>query len=249
MAAIVGSQTDTERTRIVRAEGTNTRGHLTDSAYAYMKERLLEGHYSPRERISPEDVMEAIGTSRQPVMDAMRRLSVEGFVKVVPQVGCLVAVPDARDVADFLRLLASLEGTCLEMAAERATDEEIDVLKRTVTNFMSVANGQLNAEQLGHEFRLHNREFHHQLYSIAHSDVVSNLVVSLSDRADFYIANAFGTHSFGVRFHQAVEEHRRIAEVLSWRDPVAGRRVIESHVIAFIDALGAVAGDGGQVGA
>ena len=159
------------------------------------------------------------------------------------QVGCLVALPDAQEVADFLCLLALLEGTCVEMAAERVTDQSVDGLKRLVTEFIAVADGQLDAEQLAHAFRLYDRDVHQRLYSIAHSDIVSSLVVGPSDRADFYIADAFGTHSFSFRFHHTVEEHWRIAEVLSWWDSAAGRRVIKSHLVSFIDALGSAAQD------
>ena len=65
---------------------------------------------------------------------------------MIPQVGCLLALPDTQEVADFLRLLALLEGPCAEMAAERATDQSVDGLKSPVTEFMAVADGQLNAE-------------------------------------------------------------------------------------------------------
>ena len=170
----------------------------------------------------------------------------KGFPKVMPQVGCLVALPGTQEVADFLPVLALFEGTCVEMAAERATDQSVDGLKRLVTEIMAVDDGQLDAEQLAHAFRLHDRVVHQRLYSIAHSDIVSSLVVGPSDRADLYIANAFGAHSFSFRFHHALEEHRRIADVLSWRDPAAGRRVIKSHLVSFIDALGSAAQDGEQ---
>ena len=162
------------------------------------------------------------------------------------QVGCLVALPDAQEVADFLCLLALLEGTCVEMAAERATDQSVDGLKRLVTKIVAVDDGQLDAEQLAHALRLHDRDVHQRLYSIAHSDIVSSLVVGAGDRADFYIADAFGTQSFSFRFHHAVEEHRRIAEVLSWRYPAPGRRAIKSHLVSFIDALGSAPQDGEQ---
>lgn len=215
----------------------NTRGRLTDAAYEFMKERLLEGRYSPGERIAPESVMDAIAASRQPVMDAMRRLSVEGFVDVVPQVGCLVVQPDRREIGDFLRMLASIEGTCAELAAERATDAELEELQLKVREFTAHLSTDQSSDSLAHAFRLHNRDFHHHLHSIAHSDMVAGLTASLSDRADFYIATAIGTRPFGMRFWEAVEEHRRIAEVLTWRDGPTARRVIESHVMSFIDTL------------
>ncbi|WP_285415055.1 GntR family transcriptional regulator [Variovorax sp. efr-133-TYG-130] len=215
----------------------NTRGRLTEAAYDFLKEGLLEGRYAPGQRIALDSVADAIGASRQPVMDAMRRLSSEGFLSVVPQVGCLVVQPDKREIADFLRMLASIEGTCAELAAERATDAELELLQLKVKQFSDQMRDGLLLEEHAHAFRLHNRDFHHLLYSFAHSEMVSTFAASMSDRADFYIAAAIGTKPFGERFWEAVEEHRRIAEVLTWRDGPAVRRVIETHVLLFIDNL------------
>lgn len=226
--------TDTNSPR----DGTsNVRGHLTEAAYEYMKERLLEGKYSPRERISPDSVMEAIGASRQPVMDAMRRLSVEGFVTVVPQVGCIVSIPEVSEIADFLRILASIEGMCASLAAQRASDQEILELQQLVEQFKQAVDSAADEETLAHEFRLHNRHFHGCLYKMAHSETVRAVAASLSDRADFYIANASGQVVFANRFADAVEEHRRVAEAVSWRDPEVACRVTTSHILAFIDPL------------
>ncbi len=217
--------------------GGNGRGHLMVAAYELLKERLLEGRYRPGERISPDEVMGSIGASRQPVMDAVRRLAAEGFINVVPQVGCLVAKPEPRDIGDFLRMLAALEGTCLELACERATGEEIAFLGEIVRRFRCTLDAGADRARAARAFRLHNREFHHYLYAMAHSGIVFDLATSLSDRADFYINTSLGAHSFEARLEDALEEHRRIAEVVSWRDSQAGRRVIEAHILAFIDSL------------
>ena len=45
-----------------------------------------------RIRISIEEVKAEFGVSKQPVMDAMRRLEATGIVQIVPQSGCRVAL-------------------------------------------------------------------------------------------------------------------------------------------------------------
>lgn len=221
-----------------REPAAPSRGHLMEAAYQLIKERLLEGKYAAGERVVPEEVMSYIDASRQPVMDAMRRLATEGFLNIVPQVGCLVAQPDAQQISDFLRMLASIEGTCIELACERASDEEIQALQHIVVAFEAKLLTLPSSADLAHEFRVHNRVFHDHLHTIAHAEIVRELAVSLNDRADFYIGSAHGAHSFAVRNREVIEEHRRIAEVLSWRDALTARRIIEMHVLAFIDSLG-----------
>lgn len=96
------------------------RGQLMEQAYQTTKLRLLTGGYRAGDSISVEDLVAELGTSRQPVMDALRRLATERFIEIIPQVGVRVVVPDRRDVLDFFRLLAATEAVCAALAAERA---------------------------------------------------------------------------------------------------------------------------------
>ena len=52
--------------------------------YDLLKERLHEGEYQAGERLPVESLKTESGVSKQPVMDAMRRLSSEGLVEIIP---------------------------------------------------------------------------------------------------------------------------------------------------------------------
>src|SRR5262249_26219990 len=79
------------------------------SAYAYLKERIIGGAYDRDEWIPVETVAADLAVSRQPVMDAIKRLSVEGFVEIVPQVGSRVRRYSERDIRDFFVFFAQSE--------------------------------------------------------------------------------------------------------------------------------------------
>ena len=66
-----------------------------------LRERLLAGSYPVGSRISIEEVKAEFGVSKQPVMDAMRRLEATGIVEIVPQSGCRVAHYSARRSGTF----------------------------------------------------------------------------------------------------------------------------------------------------
>ena len=61
-----------------------------DLALAYLKGLLLDGGLEPEQVISTEDVGRSLGISRGPATDAIKRLARDGFIDVVPQVGCRV---------------------------------------------------------------------------------------------------------------------------------------------------------------
>ncbi|WP_089245593.1 GntR family transcriptional regulator [Rhodococcoides kyotonense] len=52
-----------------------------------MKKRILDGRCKPGSRISIEEVRWEFGVSKNPVMDAMRRLETTGFAQIVPRSG------------------------------------------------------------------------------------------------------------------------------------------------------------------
>src|SRR6185295_18548670 len=74
---------------------------LHDLAYAYLKGLLLGGGLDPGDQISSEGVGRALSISRAPASDAIRRLTVEGLLEILPQVGCRVVRPVPGEVKDL----------------------------------------------------------------------------------------------------------------------------------------------------
>jgi len=78
-----------------------TGGPLNHAVYDLLKERLLEGDYAAGTRLPTDDLRLQLGVSKQPVMEALRRLSADGMIEIVPQVGCLVTGYDLHEIEDF----------------------------------------------------------------------------------------------------------------------------------------------------
>src|SRR5215813_9706646 len=93
-----------------------------------LKERLLDGRYRVGSRISIEDVKAEFGVSKQPVMEAMRRLEATGLVQIVPQSGCRVAGYSAAEIRDFFNLFSRFEGEIAAAAAARRADAQLPEL-------------------------------------------------------------------------------------------------------------------------
>ena len=108
---------------------TQKRGRLAEYAYEYTKGLLVEGSLQPGERVRVEEVVAQLNTSRQPVMDAFKRLASEGFIEIIPQVGCRVVTPNREEIEDFFLILTGIESTAAEVAATRRTPEEITDLR------------------------------------------------------------------------------------------------------------------------
>lgn len=216
------------------------RGRLADGAYEYLKARLLDGGFAPGERIPVDDVVRALKVSRQPVMEAVKRLAGEGFLEIVPQVGCKVVVPEQREIEDFFRVFSATEGLCAELAATRASRAELDALAAVAAELELTPS--MGPEQRGQAYRRHNREFHAEIHRLAHSMTIHAIARELWDRADFFINTSIGTVPFVMRVEDAVSEHRDILAAIRRRDGALARRRMEEHVFAFATAMRSGAG-------
>ena len=67
-----------------------------------------------------------LSISRAPVSDAIRRLTVEGLLEVLPQVGCRVVRPVPAEVKDLYEIFGATEGVIARLAAERRSAAEAD---------------------------------------------------------------------------------------------------------------------------
>ncbi|HET7028800.1 MAG TPA: GntR family transcriptional regulator [Candidatus Limnocylindrales bacterium] len=98
---------------------------LQERTYQSLRGALLDGEYLPGERIYEAAVAQALGVSRNPVREAVRRLQQDGLLEVRPHYGIYVTSIPADEIEDIYRIRAALEGTASGLAAERMSDAEI----------------------------------------------------------------------------------------------------------------------------
>ena len=118
---------------------------LRDHVYDHVKQLLFTGIYRPGMQIEVEKIAGTLDVSRQPVMDALKRLNFEGFVTIVPQVGCRVRTYRAEEVTDFFRVVADVEALSAELAAKRAMPDDIVRMQVISAQIATVAKSQRSA--------------------------------------------------------------------------------------------------------
>ncbi len=210
------------------------RGRLTEHAYQYTKGLLFDGVCPPGSRVRVEDVMTTLKTSRQPVMEAFKRLANEGFLEIIPQVGCRVVAPDAREISDFFRLFAAAEALTAEFAALRASEEDRRALRAVHAEIARLNPGSGAPEKLANAYRTLNRRFHGAIHTMSRSVIVGATAGGFWDRSDFYIATASsGELVFARRIADAHAEHEAILRAIEGGDTWAAHRKMEEHVLAF----------------
>jgi DNA-binding GntR family transcriptional regulator len=115
------------------------RKSLADSAYALLKDQIIDNRLPPGSQKLEEELALQLGMSRTPVREAIIRLEREGFVEVVPRRGVRVRALTKRDVREITEVLTCLESQAAErLAGRRLAPEEMARLEQAIAG-MDVA--------------------------------------------------------------------------------------------------------------
>jgi DNA-binding GntR family transcriptional regulator len=203
-----------------------------DLAYEAIKRKLISGQLAAGARVDINALIEEVQTSRQPVIAAINRLAADGYLRVVPQVGCWVATVDLDEVADFFRVFALTEGLACELGALRRTPTDLVALKGNLAETMRLLDSRADAATQASEFFRLNREFHGLIHGMANSGYVANQAGAMWDRCDFYLSCA-DPHIQGERIAESEAEHETIAQAIGDGDARRAGALMVAHIESF----------------
>lgn len=98
-------------------------------AYRALKDEILTCKLAPGSPVFEGEVAERLEMSKTPVREALSMLVHERFVEVRPRQGYRVSDVTLGDVQEVFQLRLLLEPAAAELAAERATPEQLQVLR------------------------------------------------------------------------------------------------------------------------
>lgn len=219
-----------QKSEIFSVKQTARRAGLADFVYGHIKELLLDGRFDASETIPVDELTTELSVSRQPVMDALKRLSIEGFVLILPQIGCQVRQYRPEEISDFFRLFAEGEALIAELLAERADRNDIAILSAISGQIGELRGLKAPPEEISHQYRQLNRKLHFEMRRAARSVPVAEVVESLGDRSDFFVA-ASHKPLFADRLKAAHREHEGIIAAVRARDSQRARDVMKEHIL------------------
>jgi DNA-binding GntR family transcriptional regulator len=114
---------------------------LREQVIDKLRAAILDFKLRPGQRLIERELIEQLGVSRTTVREALRELSSEGLVTVVPQRGAVVSVPSLSEAEDLYEIRVRLESLLVERFVERATDELIEQMAAAVDEFARLTEG------------------------------------------------------------------------------------------------------------
>lgn len=187
-----------------------------------IRERVIDGSFSPGAQLGEVQLAERLGVSRGPVREALQRLIQEGLLEGRPHRGVFVAQLRGVDVVDVYRARRAVERAAAELLVGRGETTALDELAGLVARMEDAAEG-------GHWSNVVDldRRFHETLVSAAGSPRLTRMFRTLL--AETAMCMAALEPAYSVR-RDIAGEHRLLLEALTAGDTGRVLACIDEHL-------------------
>jgi len=195
---------------------------LEGLAYRDIRKAIMEGRLAPGERVVANAIAAAAGVSRIPVMQALRRLESEGFVRITPHKDVVVTGLSADEFRERFLMMAALEALCVREAKARITPALIARL-RALQKEMAGGRAAHDAARAVAA----DSEFHRLLWEASGMRQVVLTLQNVWDRGEYYRVIMHARRGGFAR--ESLAEHEQILRALEDGDADRAARAIEHH--------------------
>lgn len=227
----------TVRSGLVRMDDRQRhRRSLPEQVATYVRELIVSGQVRPGQYLRMDAIAKAVGVSNTPVREAMLALRTQGFLRLEPRRGFVVAPFTKQDVRDLFWAQARLAGELAARAAGLVTSEQIARLEANLDEYerASEAGDRPLLAKLGHDF-------HREVNVAAGSHGLALLLGSVVSQ----LPNSFYAAIEG-QVDASRSQHPLIMEALRRRQPRKARKIMEDHIRERADNLNRFLEERGQ---
>ena len=209
---------------------------LHNELVVLLRNMIVEGDLGPGNRIPEVRLCDLFGVSRTPLREALKVLSAEGLVCLLPNKGARVVEYTRQELEEAIPILAALSSLAGELACANIADGEIARI-RAMTELL-VEHYHAGDQQCYSET---NRAIHEAIFEAAGNKMLTDTYSTLQVRLR---SITYVTPKTPPRWDEAVTDHQEMVVALENRDGVRLAAVARHHlrhradmVRAAVDAL------------
>jgi DNA-binding GntR family transcriptional regulator len=112
---------------------------LREQVIQALRQAILDFRLEPGQRLVERELVEQLNVSRTTVREALRELTSEGLIAVLPQKGAVVAAPTLDEAEDLYEVRVALETLVIRKFVANAPRSQVHALEAAVEAFAEVA--------------------------------------------------------------------------------------------------------------
>ena len=194
-----------------------------------LREMMMSGELMEGDKIKEGELCDMMGISKTPLREALRVLSTEGLIRLIPNRGSYVTTPTFEEIKEMFDVMSVLEAVCARTAAEKISDQDFSKLEK-LHKKLEVSFKRKNQK----EYIDQNNLYHAFVQKLAGNKTMNQIVNGLRQKILLY---RFQSLSLPGRFEQSIEEHRRLLGAFRDRNPKKAELLMKSHLKKQCDAM------------
>jgi len=192
------------------------------AAYQGLRRMLYRKELVPGQKIAYRELAERLQMSPTPIIQALKWLELQGFVRHEANRGYVMAPFSTKEIEEIYELRELLEPSLVKPAVERMDASALVQLKAALEAHRSAQREAYLKERL-----FKNMEFHLTLASISGKETQMRILQNLFD----ILFLKYGGNYLPVSSLQSVdEEHQQIYDCMVRKDADTARAIIAEHV-------------------
>ena len=200
---------------------------LADQAYVALRELIVSLELPPGALVKEPELVDRLGIGRTPVREALRRLARERLIEVYPRRGMVVTTVDVRDLARLCEVRLALEPEAARLAAERATQDDLD----TLSELLAELGGRRRRDDRA--LIDLDRRIHGAVYRASHNDFLAETLEQYYTHALRIWMLALARTDLGA----AVHEHAELVDAILRGRGDRAAELMRAHVEVFEESM------------
>ncbi|MQA96933.1 MAG: FCD domain-containing protein [Streptosporangiales bacterium] len=198
---------------------------LREGVYEAILEMIVTRALGPGRHLVEGELAELLGVSRQPVREALQRLSMEGWVDLRPALGAFVHVPTDAEADQLLVVRAMIESESARLAAAYVAEAGDDA-KEDVERLRGLWRHGVETLRRGDVDVIvsANAEFHAAVNELTGNEVLAGFAAQVDRRVQWYynpVARQRGSASW--------DEHAELIDAIAAGDGDRAAQIMRAH--------------------
>ncbi|UQZ88971.1 GntR family transcriptional regulator [Deltaproteobacteria bacterium Smac51] len=192
---------------------------LSDKITRLLRENIVSGQLPAGHQLKQEELSERFGVSMSALREALRTLSSDGLVTMMPNRGAQVSDLSAEEATDIFDIRKFLEIGALELAIPNLSEKNLSSAEKTIAKIDAVRDAS--------KLSALNRQFHDAIYMASGRPKLITMINNMHDNVARYLCLYLDTLNFQA---DSQMEHRELLEACRRRDIEEARHILRKHL-------------------
>jgi DNA-binding GntR family transcriptional regulator len=201
-----------------------------------IRREILNGAWSPGERLQPAALAERFATSTTVVRESLSLLAGDGLITSRANHGFFVATLDLRELQDLTELRCATEQLAARLATERGDlrwEAELTAAHHTLARTSRRLSD--DPDTINPAWAQAHREFHRALLAACDSPHIAHLAANLADSTELY--RRWSAPSPAAQQRNVEHEHAALLAAALDRDGIKLGMLLREHYQATVDVV------------